>query len=296
MTSGELVRETTLLSQVKAIGARLKRYPLIPMAVVALVVFCAIFADYITVHSATEPALMDRLKAPFWQEGGSLTYPLGTDALGRDLLTRMIFGARISLIVATLALLLGGFIGTSIGLISGYFRGWVDAFLMRATDCVIAFPVILFALLLAVTLGPSLQNVILAIGLVLWGRYARLIRGEVLSIRERDFIAQARIVGCSPFRIIVQHLFPNILNTLIVLLTLQVGWVIIVEASLSFLGAGIPPPTPAWGSMISDGRQYIVTAWWIAVVPGVAIVATVLSFNLLGDWLRDALDPKLRQI
>jgi peptide/nickel transport system permease protein len=159
-----------------------------------------------------------------------------------------------------------------------------------------AFPIILFAILFVVVLGGSMVTTVFAIALVLWARYARVIRGEVLSLRERDFVAQARVAGCSASRIMLVHLFPNILNTLVVLLSLQVGWVIIVEASLSFLGAGIPPPTPTWGSMIAEGRDYIATAWWVSFFPGLAILATVLSFNLFGDWLRDALDPKLRQM
>jgi peptide/nickel transport system permease protein len=160
----------------------------------------------------------------------------------------------------------------------------------------LAFPIILFAILFVVVLGGSLATTVFAVALVLWARYARVIRGEILSLRERDFVAQARIAGCSSTRIMLVHLFPNILNTLVVLLSLQVGWVIIVEASLSFLGAGIPPPTPTWGSMIAEGRDYIATAWWVSFFPGLAILATVLSFNLFGDWLRDALDPKLRQL
>jgi peptide/nickel transport system permease protein len=167
---------------------------------------------------------------------------------------------------------------------------------MRVADTTMAFPIILLAILLVVALGGNLITVVVAVALVLWARFARVIRGEVLSLRERDFVAQARIAGCSPARIMLVHLFPNILNTLVVLLSLQVGWVIIVEASLSFLGAGVPPPTPTWGSMIAEGRDYIATAWWVSFFPGLAILATVLSFNLFGDWLRDALDPKLRQL
>ena len=167
---------------------------------------------------------------------------------------------------------------------------------MRITDATLSFPIVLLALILAVTAGPSFGNVVLAIAVILWARYARVIRGEVLTLMEQDFVAQSRIVGCGPWRLITRHLFPNTLNTLIVLLTLQVGYVIIVEASLSFLGAGIPPPAPAWGSMIADGREFITTAWWVSFFPGLAILLVVLAFNLLGDWLRDTLDPRLRQV
>jgi len=255
----------------------------------------AIFANLITPHSPTEQSLPERLIPPAWQAGGSTDHLLGTDVLGRDVLSRIIFGSRVSLLVAFLSLLIGGLGGTLLGVIAGYSGGKLDAVIMRAADSTLAFPMILLALLLAVTLGPSLQNVVIAISITLWARYARAVRGEVLSVKERDFVAQAKIVGCSRFRIIVQHILPNVLNTVVVLLTLQVGWVIIVEATLSFLGAGVPPPTPTWGSMVSDGREYLVAAWWISFLPGIAIVMVVLSFNLMGDWLSEALDPKLRE-
>ena len=210
--------------------------------------------------------------------------------------TRLMFGGRVSMLVAILTLILGGGIGTAIGLFAGFYGGRLDSVLMRIADSTLAFPIILFAILLVVTLGASMANVVIAIALVLWARYARVIRGEVLALRERDFIARARVAGCSDLRILLVHLFPNTANTLLVLLTLQVGWVIIVEASLSFLGAGIPPPTPAWGAMVADGREYVDTAWWVSALPGVAIMLTVIAFNLVGDWLRDALDQKLRQV
>jgi peptide/nickel transport system permease protein len=269
----------------------LRQAPLIPLLIIALVVFMAIFANVLTVESPTLPSLTDRLQPPFWEEGGSLSHPLGTDPLGRDILTRLMFGARISLLVAFFTLVLGG-----MGLFSGYMGGKIDTIIMRIADATLAFPIILLAILLVSTIGASLVNVIYAIAMVLWARYARIIRGEVLVLKEQDFVAKARVVGCSHFRIMVVHLFPNLVNTLIVLLTLQVGWVIIVEASLSFLGAGVPPPTPAWGSMVSDGRDYIIDAWWVSLFPGLAIMLVVLAFNLLGDWLRDKLDPKLRNV
>ncbi|MDQ3829126.1 MAG: ABC transporter permease [Candidatus Tectomicrobia bacterium] len=269
---------------------------LIPLLIISVMVTTAVLAEFLTPYSATEISLANRLRPPFWEKGGSLSHPLGTDPMGRDLLTRMIYGARVSLLVAVLALLAGGGIGAALGLIAGYYGGRLDALIMRVADTTLAFPIILFAILFVVVLGGSLATTVFAVALVLWARYARVIRGEILSLRERDFVAQARIAGCSSRRIMLIHLFPNILNTLVVLLSLQVGWVIIVEASLSFLGAGIPPPTPTWGSMIAEGRDYIATAWWVSFFPGLAILATVLSFNLFGDWLRDALDPKLRQL
>ena len=285
-----------LLAKGRQAAGTLRRAPLIPLAIILVVIFTAAFAPLLTTHSTTKPSLADRLTPPVWQEGGSWEYPLGTDALGRDLGTRLMYGGRVSLLVAAFTLLIGGGVGTIIGLVSGYFGGRTDAVLMRSADSTLAFPIILFAILLVVAIGPNLANVVIAIALVLWARYARVIRGEVLALKERDFIARARVSGCSHLRILFFHLFPNTVNTLLVLLTLQVGWVIIVEASLSFLGAGIPPPTPAWGSMVSDGREYVDTAWWVSALPGLTIMLTVVAFNLFGDWLRDTLDPKLRQV
>ena len=286
----------SVFDQGKKIARGLRRAPVIPLAIIGLIIFTATFAPLLTPYSTTKPSLAERLTPPVWESAGSWDHPLGTDALGRDMATRLMFGGRVSMLVAVLTLILGGGIGTVIGLFAGYYGGRLDSVLMRIADSTLAFPIILFAILLVVTLGASMANVVIAIALVLWARYARVIRGEVLALRERDFIARARVAGCSDLRILLVHLFPNTANTLLVLLTLQVGWVIIVEASLSFLGAGIPPPTPAWGAMVADGREYVDTAWWVSAFPGVAIMLTVIAFNLVGDWLRDALDPKLRQV
>jgi peptide/nickel transport system permease protein len=295
-TTVEALRNTPVTGSAGRLTARLKRALVLPLLIIATIVLAALLAEVLTPYSPTDVSLAERLRPPFWEDGGSLAHPLGTDPMGRDLLTRMIYGARISLLVGLLSLLVGGGVGAALGLIAGYVGGRVDAFLMRVVDTTMAFPIILFAILLVVILGSNLLNVVIAVALVLWARYARVIRGEVLSLRERDFVAQARIAGCSSMRIMLVHLFPNVLNTLVVLLSLQVGWVIVVEASLSFLGAGIPPPTPTWGSMIAEGRDYIATAWWVSFFPGLAILATVLSFNLFGDWLRDVLDPTMRQL
>lgn len=274
----------------------LTRLPFVSSFILLAFIVLAIFADIIAPHNPHETSLRSRFRPPVWEEEGGWDHPLGTDHLGRDVMSRVIYGARVSLAAGVLTVLLAGLIGAAIGLLSGFYGGRTDAVLMRAADSTLAFPIILFALILAVTMGPSFANVITAIAIVLWARYARVIRGEALSLKERDFVSQARITGCSALRIIVFHLFPNTLNTLIVLLTLQIGYVILVEASLSFLGAGIPPPTPAWGSMVAEGRDYITRAWWVSFFPGVAIMLIVLSLNLLGDWLRDTLDPKLRQV
>ena len=280
----------------KKVLASLKGAPVIPLFIIVVFTLSAILADVITFHDAYKVSLPDRLIPPFWQDGGSLSHPLGTDPLGRDILTRIIYGTRVSIIIAGAALTIGGGVGTLIGLTAGYYGGKIDTLLMRLADITLAFPLILFAILMVMVIGPSMMNVIVAISLVLWARYARVIRGEVLGLMQRDFIARAKVSGASDWRIMMRHLLPNVMPTLIVLLTLQVGWVIIVEASLSFLGAGIPPPTPAWGSMLADGREYVSTAWWVTTAPGIAIMLVVLAFNLSGDWLRERLDPKQRSI
>jgi len=263
---------------------------------VFLLVIPGIFAEWIAPHDPIKGSLALRLKPPMWEKGGSITYPLGTDKVGRDVLSRIIYGARVSLRVSIEAIVVSGFIGTALGLISGYFGGKVDALIMRLVDISLGLPIILVALVFVAALGPSFSTVIALITILLWARYARQVRGETLSIKERDFVARARVAGASHFRIMFRYLLPNVVNTLIVLATLQVGFVIIFESSLSFLGAGIPRPTPAWGLMVADGRELIVTAWWISMFPGIAIMLTVLSFNLVGDWLRDHLDPKLKNI
>ena len=293
--------ESAAIKPVKAsvlpkVLAGLKGAPYIPLLIIVVFVLCAILANLITTQDAYSVQLPNRLIPPFWLEGGSLNHLLGTDPLGRDILTRIIFGARVSVIIAITALTIGGGFGTLVGLTAGFYGGKIDTILMRFADITLAFPLILFAILLVMVLGPSMINVIIAISLVLWARYARVIRGEVLGLMQRDFIARAKVSGASDWRIMMRHLLPNVMPTLIVLLTLQVGWVIIVEASLSFLGAGIPPPTPAWGSMLADGREYVSTAWWVTTAPGVAIMLVVLAFNLAGDWLRERLDPKQRGI
>jgi len=228
--------------------------------------------------------------------GGSWTYPLGTDKLGRDILSRIMHGARISLLVSSLAIFLGGGLGVALGLIAAYRGGLVDACIMRVVDIKLAFPSILLALVLVAVFEASLATVIVVISVLLWARFARVVRGEAISIKQRDFVDRARVSGASNIRIMVRHIFPNLVNTVVVLATLEVGHVIILESTLSFLGAGIPRPTPAWGVMVSDGRELITSAWWIFLFPTLAIVLTVLSMNLIGDWLRDKLDPKLRNV
>jgi peptide/nickel transport system permease protein len=274
-----------------------RRYPLLPLAILTFcLVIPAVLAPQVAPYDPLKGSLAKRLRPPVWQTGGSIDHPLGTDKLGRDILSRIIHGARVSLLVSLVAIFVGGLIGTSLGLISGYFGGRVDTLLMRLVDISLSLPTILLALVLVAAVGPSFGTVITVLVVLLWARYARLVRGEALSIKERDFIARARVAGASHTRIMVRYIFPNVVNSLVVLATLQVGYVILLESALSFLGAGLPRPLPAWGLMIADGRELIVTAWWVSMFPGLAIMLTVLSLNLLGDWLRDHLDPKLRNV
>jgi peptide/nickel transport system permease protein len=272
------------------------RAPKFPLAVVVLSILIASFAPLLAPFSPSNPDLGVRLQPPVFMEGGTAQHALGTDRQGRDIVSRVIYGTRMSLFVAALSIAFGGVVGTVLGLLAGYFGGWIDAVVMRAVDAMLAFPSIFIALIFVVNVGPSLWVVVGVLALILWSRYARLVRGEVLVWKQRDFIALARVAGCSPIRIMVVHILPNVVNSIIVLSTLQVGWVIIIEAALSFLGAGVPPPTPTWGGMVAGGRHQLDSAWWISVMPGIVIMLVVLAFNLLGDWLRDILDPKLNQL
>src|ERR1051326_3360839 len=275
-------------------AVRRRSVPWIPIVVITTMLTMALFAPLLAPYSPIDQTLRDKLIPPFWVEDGSMQYILGTDQFGRDILSRLIYGARVSLLVAALALTAGGGVGLVIGIVAGYFGGIVDNLLMRLVDAAFTFPAILFALLLAVTLGQGLGTLVLAISLLLWASFARVIRGEVLALKQRDFVALAKVRGCSSARIMLTHIFPNVVNTFMVLVTLNIGVVILAEASLSFLGAGVPPPTPTWGLMISEGRGRIADAWWMSIIPGTAITLLVLSVNQFGDWLRDWLDPGLR--
>ena len=288
--------------------AWMRQYPVLPLIVMLFVLIVpAIFANQIAPHNPREGEVLDRLQPPVWasekvvngvvvQEGGSWDHILGTDKIGRDMFSRIIYGARVSLIVALVSIVSGAIIGTTLGLIAGYFGGRWDNLIMRLVDIKLSLPSILLALVLVAIMGPSFATIIIVIALLLWTRYARLVRGEALGLRSQDFIARARVSGASTTRIITRHIFPNVVNTIIVLATLEIGQVILLEATLSFLGAGLPPDKPAWGLMVADGRALIINAWWVAFFPGLAIMLTVLSMNLLGDWIRDRLDPKLRNV
>lgn len=266
--------------------------PVIATALVVLFVMAAVLAPLIAPHDPAEQNFLVSLAPPAWTDDGSLANLLGGDNLGRDILSRLIYGARLSLIIAVFAIALAGSVGVVLGLIAGYVGGVIDSLIMRIVDAFLAMPFILMALGFVAALGPSVSNIILVMGITNWARYARLVRGEVLSVKSRDFVALARIAGQPRWRIGIRHILPNVANSIIVLATLDLGRVIILESSLSFLGLGVQPPDVSWGLMLADGRAYMTVAWWLTVMPGLAILLSVLSLNIFGDWLRDRLDPR----
>ncbi len=270
--------------------------PWLPLLVLAAVGLCAAIGEDMFPFDPNQLDLSAAFRPPAWQEKGSLLNPLGADNLGRDILSRIMAGSRVSVIVCFYAILFSGGIGALAGMIAGYFGGIVDAVLMRLIEIQQSIPAIALALILAAALEPGLSTVVVVIVLTYWAWYARIIRGEIIALKGRDYIAFARVAGVGTATIFVRHLLPNIFNTLVVLATLQVGQVILFEASLSFLGLGIQQPDISWGLMLADARQYITNAWWAITMPGIAIMLTCLSANVFGDWLRDRLDPKLRQL
>ena len=286
----------TALAWTSLLASRMRQLPLFPVAILALLLTTAIFAGYLAPHSPTRGEVRKSLTPPSWMEGGTRDHILGTDRLGRDVFSRVIHGTRPSLIVSVMAIVVAGSIGTAVGLIAGYKRGWADILLMRLTDIALSLPLILIAVVMAVVTEPSLRNIIIILGVLLWPRYARQVRGETLAVKEQDFVARSIVAGRSGFGICMHHILPNVMPSLLVISTLQVGYVILLEGTLSFLGVGVPPPQPAWGLMIAEGRGQLATAWWTVLFPGLAMLLVVLSVNLFGDWLRDKLDPKLRQL
>ena len=283
----------TKLSDLRKKSKELKM-PWFPITVLIVLVICAVFAPWVAPHS---PEDLDVLKGvskigPF----ESSENILGVDRLGRDMLSRLIYGARISAFISLVSLAFGAIVGTAIGIASGYWGGKTDAFIMRCCDAVMGFPTILLALIIvAIHGGAGIQNVIIAIMATVWARFARQIRGEVLTLKERDFVVMAVVAGVRPHVIMYRHIFPNVINTVLIIVSLLVGQTILLEASLSFLGVGVPPGTSAWGIMVSEGRDNLVDLWWLSLLPGLCITIVVICMNLFGDWLRDTLDPKLRR-
>ncbi|WP_137176468.1 ABC transporter permease [Roseomonas sp. AR75] len=267
---------------------------LIGILLITLLLLFAAFGPLLDLPDPTRTNLRARMAAPTISLFGVGPHPLGTDQLGRDILSRIVFGSRVTLAVAGAAVILGGIVGTLLGLVAGYFGGFLDRLLMRLADIQLAVPLMLLALMVIAALGPSLQNLVIVLALVSWVRYARIVRGQVLAVREREFVQSARAIGASAPRIILRHILPNVLTPAVVVATLELARVIVLEAGLSFLGLGVQPPFPSWGRMLAEGRTYIASAWWIITFPGIALMLTVLAVNLLGDWLRDHLDPRLK--
>jgi peptide/nickel transport system permease protein len=280
-----------------AVRALLRRPPaLFGLACCTVVILWALAPGLFAPMDPLEQNLARYLKAPGYVDAEGRTYWLGTDQQGRDVLSRVIWGSRISLIVGITTVVLSGLVGVFLGIVAGYRGGWIDSVIGRVIDTLFAVPFILLAMSLVAILGPSLENVILAIALRTWILYARVVRGEALSLREQEFVVGARAMGCGTTRVLLLYLLPNVMSSTIVVATLNLGRMIIIESSLSFLGLGIPPPTPTWGGMLAEGRVFLDTAWWIAFFPGVVLMLTVLGTNLLGDWLRDILDPRLKRL
>jgi len=282
------------------IGKWIRKVPVIPVLCLAPLFVFGIFGPLLYLHNPSIPDLSIALQVPAWQDGGNWAYPLGTDQLGRDLLSRLIAGARTSLIVAIFGVVFSGLIGVTLGLISGFIGGKIDNLIMRIVDIWMAIPQIFFMLMLVAILRQSgttgLSVIIISIAVTMWVPYARMVRGETLSLKTRDYIALARVTGLSSSRIMIKHLFPGVMNTVVVMATTQLGGAIMAEAGLSFLGVGVQPPDTAWGLMISESNKYLTSGvWWIPTFAGVLITLTILGSNLFGDWLRDALDPRTRQ-
>ncbi|MBT3353127.1 MAG: ABC transporter permease [Nitrospinaceae bacterium] len=289
-----LLRESSRWQKAMS-SLRKDKSALFGVLILLAVVLCAILAPVISPANPHEQLLSRALKPPLWSDGQRI-FILGTDHLGRDFLSRLIYGTRISLMVGFFAVFLTGSVGLLVGLLSGYFGGKVDFVFMRLVDLILSFPFILLALATIAIVGPSLTVLILVMSMRIWVIYARVVRGEVLSLREQEFVQGARSIGSSHVRIIFRHILPNVLAPVIIIASLYLGRMIIIEAGLSFLGLGVPPPTPTWGGLLSDGKVHLYTAWWVVTFPGLAITITVLGSNLVGDWLRNVLDPRLQSL
>ena len=277
------------------IGFARDRSAFLGLIVIAGTILMAVLAPALAPADPVKNSLIDRLTPPMWAAGGSARHPLGTDTLGRDVASRLLYGARVSLIVGLSAVIVSGLLGVALGLLSGYYRGFTDDALMRVGDVQLAFPVLVLAVAVLAVLGASLANAILVLGVTGWIAYARIVRGETLSLRQREFVEAARALGATDRYLLWRHILPNVLPPVTVVATFSVARTIIAEASLSFLGLGIPPPAPSWGAMLDEGRNYITTGWWLALFPGLAILLLVLGINPVGDWLRDRLDPRMER-
>jgi peptide/nickel transport system permease protein len=277
--------------------SRRRRLPLalvlatVPIAAAAV---CALLAPQLAPHNPARGDLAARLRPPAWMAAGSAVHLLGTDQLGRDILSRIIYGARVSLLVGVVSSLIGGTIGLGLGMLGGYLRGRVDAVVAKLIDVQLAFPFLLFAITVIAVLGPSLRNLLIILALSGWVTYARVVRGQTLSLREAEFVQSARSLGCPAWWILGRHVLPNVVPYALVIMTTEIGRLIVLESTLSFLGLGVPPPTPSWGMALADGKEYLVSGWWLATFPGLAIMMVVLSMNVLGDGVRDLLEPRLR--
>lgn len=272
------------------------KYPVLPVLILLVMVVCGVFAPLIAPHDSVRPNYSAIAQPPAWTSKGNSEFLLGTDHLGRDMFTRLVYGARVSLLVVLISTTSGMAIGTFLGLVAGYFGGNVDEVISRIVDVWLAIPFLLVALIIVILLGQSFPLMLGLLALLAWSPFVRNVRAEVLSLRERDYVSNAKIAGASSARILIKHILPNVLNTIMVIASLRVGQLILSESILSYLGVGVPPPTPAWGAMVADGRSYLNTAWWISTLPGVAILLVVMAFNFLGDWIRDRTDPRLRQL
>ncbi len=280
-----------------------RRWPIVSIAIISILAFVAIFAPILSPQSPIESNLRDRNAPPFWysewydeNDKVTRTYVLGADPIGRGVLSRLIHGARISMMVVVVAMVSGTVVGTALGLVAGYAGGIVDEIITRIVDIWLGLPFILLALIVAITIGPGILPMMGLLAMTAWPPFVRNVRAEVLTLRERDYVSLAKISGASSARILWRHILPGVLNTVLVIATLRVGQLILTESFLSFLGAGIPPPTPTWGGIIADGREYLRDAWWVSVFAGIAIGLTVLALNFFGDWMRDTFDPRLRQV
>ncbi len=273
---------------------RLNVVSILGVTLLLAVIAMAIAAPLLAPHPYDEQNIENRLAPPAWMEGGNRSFPLGTDHLGRDILSRIIYGSRISLIVGVSAVVVSGTVGVTLGLLAGYFRGTTETIIMRLADIQSAFPFLLLIIAVIAVLGPGLNNMILVLGISGWVSYARLVRSEVLAVREREYAEAAVVLGLPDRRIIMRHILPNVAGSIIIMAAMEVGKVILFESSLSFLGLGVQPPIPTWGGMMADGRQYLATHWWVATIPGIAIMMTTMGTNLVGDWLRERLDPRAK--